>query len=94
MEEISKRVVSNDERPLASYLIPVNLLNPTPEIVDRMSNAYQTDLPRKLYFVDKVERWKIMWALVDDKPERLLKTLHETNRDLSARLYSASSISY
>ena len=31
--------------------------------------------------VHKVERWKIRWALVDDKPERL-PTLYATNRDL------------
>jgi hypothetical protein len=31
----------------------------TPKIVDRLSNAYQTDLPRKEDFVDEVERWKI-----------------------------------
>ena len=47
-----------------------------------MFNAYQTDLPRKVHFVDEVERWKIRWALVDDKPETLLDTLHEANRDL------------
>jgi hypothetical protein len=32
-------------------------------------NAYQTDIPSKVDFVDKVGRWKIRWALVDDKPE-------------------------
>ena len=47
-----------------------------------MFNAYQTDLPRKVHFVDEVERWKIRWALVDDNPETLLDTLHEANRDL------------
>jgi hypothetical protein len=35
-------------------------------IVDRLSNTYQTDLPRKVDFVDEVESWKIRWALVDD----------------------------
>ena len=46
--EISKQVVSNEERFLcASYLNPASLLNITPEIVDRLCNAYQRDLPRK-----------------------------------------------
>ena len=67
---------------MASYLNPASLLNLTPEIVDRLFNAYQTDLARKVEFVDEVERWKIRWALVDDRPERLLDTLHATNRDL------------
>jgi hypothetical protein len=60
---------------LASYLNLASPLNLTPEIVDRLFNAYQTDLPRKLYFVDEVELWKIRWVLVDDKPET---TRHST----------------
>jgi hypothetical protein len=65
-----------------------NLLNLTPEIVDRLLNAYQTDLPRKVDFVNEVERWKIRWALVDEKPERLLDTLHATNCDLYPAIYT------
>jgi len=40
-----------------------------------LSNAYQTDLQRKVDFVDEVERLKIRWALVDDNPET---TRHST----------------
>jgi hypothetical protein len=58
----------------ASYLNHVSLLNLTLEIVDRLFNAYQTDLPRKVDSVDEVGRWKIRWALVD-KPET---TRHST----------------
>jgi hypothetical protein len=36
---------------LASYLSPANLLNVTPEIVDRLLNAYQRDLPRKVEYL-------------------------------------------
>jgi len=43
---------------LASYLNPASLLNITPEIVARLFNAYQTELPRKFDFVDEVECWK------------------------------------
>ena len=43
-------------------------------------------------FVNEVERWKIRWALVDDKPERLLHTLHATKRDLYTAIYSIISI--
>ena len=53
------------------------------------SNIYQTDLSRKIDFVDEVERWKIRWALVDDKPERLFDTLHATNRDLYPVIYNS-----
>jgi hypothetical protein len=103
VEEISKRVVSNEERFFhvfgrflllffvggASYNNPASLLNLTPEIVDRRFNAYQRDLPKKVHFVDVVERWKISWAFVDDKPERLLDTLcNATTRDLYSVIYS------
>jgi len=93
MEEIWKRVVDNEARFFfASYLNLANLLNPTPEIVDRLFNAYQADLPRKEDCVDEVERSKIRWALVDDNPKRLLETLHATNRDLCPSIHSIISI--
>ena len=66
MEEISKRIVSNEERFFAPYLNPASLQNLTPEIVDRLFNAFQSYIQRK---VDEVERWKIGWALIDDKPD-------------------------
>ena len=96
VDKISKRVVSNKGSFLACYLNPASLLNLTPEIVDRLSNAlYQTDLQREVDFVGVLERWKIREALVDDKPERLLDTIHAANRDLyNTRLYTASSVSY
>jgi hypothetical protein len=50
VEQISKRVVSNEEHFFfASYLNPASL-NLTPEIVDRLFNAYQTELPKKVDF--------------------------------------------
>jgi hypothetical protein len=104
VEEISKGVVINEERDFfygvggrgASYNNPASLLNLTPVIVDRLFNAYQRDLPRKADFVDEVESWKIRWVLVDDKPERLLDTLHATNPDLYPAIYicTPSSVSY
>ena len=51
-----------------SYLNTVSLLNLTPGIVDGLFNAYQTELPRKVDFVDEIERWEIRWALSDHKP--------------------------
>ena len=59
VEKIPKRVVSNKGSFLTFYLNPASLLNLTPEIVDRLFNAYQTDLRRKIDFVDGFERRKI-----------------------------------
>jgi hypothetical protein len=55
-------------------------------------NAYQTDLPRRVDFVDEVERWKFRWNVVNDRPERRLDTLHTTSRDLYPAIYSIVSI--
>jgi hypothetical protein len=63
----SKRLMSHCCRFLASCLNPVNLINLKPETVDKLVNAYQRDLPRKVEFVDEVERWNIRWVLADDK---------------------------
>ena len=41
---------------LASYLNHASRLNITHEIADRLFNAYQTDLPRKIDFVGKAGR--------------------------------------
>ena len=38
--------------------------------------------------MDEVERWKIRWALVDNKPD----ILHATNRDLYPAIYTIISI--
>ena len=40
---------------MTPYLNPASLLNLTSEIGDRLFNAYQTDLPRKVDFVDGTE---------------------------------------
>jgi hypothetical protein len=75
----------------AFYNRPASLeKNLTPQIVDRLFNTYQRDLPRQVDYMDEVERWKIRWAFVDEKPERLLDTLHATY----TRLYTPSSVSY
>jgi hypothetical protein len=77
----------------AFYNSPASLeKNLTPQIVDRLFNTYQRDLPRQVDYMDEVERWKIRWALVDEKPERLLDTLHATNRDLYPAIYTIISI--
>ena len=67
----------------AFYNSPASLeKNLTSQIVDRLFNTYQRDLPRQVDYMDEVGRWKIRWDLVDLKLERLLDTLHATNRDL------------
>ena len=40
VEEISKRVLDNEERFFFFYILSASLLNLTPEIVDRLFNAY------------------------------------------------------
>jgi hypothetical protein len=78
VSEISNRVISNEERFLASYLSPVKHQSLTPDIVYRVFAAYATDLGR----IDKIDRWKIRWQQNIDKPERLIAVLNATNVDL------------
>ena len=79
VEEISKRVVSNEWRFQDILSKPCKS---TTKIVDRLFNVYQTDIPWKVDFVDEAEGWKVNWALVNDKPEKLLDNLYATNCDL------------
>jgi len=37
--------------------------------------------------MDEVERWKIRWAVEDDKTATLLNALHATNRGLYPAIY-------
>jgi acyl-coenzyme A synthetase/AMP-(fatty) acid ligase len=53
VSEISNRVISNEERFLASYLSPVKHQSLTPDIVDRVFAAYATDLGRIDEFIDE-----------------------------------------
>ena len=82
VSEISNRVISNEERFLASYLSPVKHQSLTPDIVDRVFAAYATDLGRIDEFIDEIDRWKIRWQQNIDKPERLIAVLNATNVDL------------
>jgi hypothetical protein len=66
----------------AFYNNPASLLkNLTPEIVDRLLNTYQRDLPRKVDYMDEIERWKLRWTLVDEKPERRLHDVSSHNQN-------------
>jgi hypothetical protein len=65
VDKISKRVVSNKGSFLTCYLNPASLLNLTPEIVDRLFNAYQTDLRRKIDIVDGFEDFTCLIVLKD-----------------------------
>ena len=82
VSEISNRVISNEERFLASYLSPVKHQSLTPDIVDGVFAAYAIDLGRIDEFIDEIDRWKIRWQQNIDKPERLIAVLNATNVDL------------
>ena len=83
VEQISKRIVSNEERFFGIFSkpsksqIPVHL---TPEINDRLFNVYQKDFPRKVDFVDVI-----------GKPGRLLQMISQ--RDYLT-LYMQQTLTY
>ncbi|XP_063416002.1 zinc finger MYM-type protein 1-like [Mytilus trossulus] len=85
--EITKRLISNEERFLASYFIPAKLGNLTPEIADKIYNSYRSDLGDKKEFEDEITRWKARWSIEDNRPDRLLGVLNVTNADLYPSVY-------
>jgi hypothetical protein len=71
-------------------------IDPSPNVKKAFFLQYHGT--RKVDFVDEIELWKIGWALVDDRPERLLDTLHSTMtitpRLMPGYIYTTSSVSY
>ena len=85
--EITNRLLSNEERFLASFYIPSKLANLTPDIADRIYATYRSDLGDKNEFDDEIARWKTRWSLEDEKPGRLLDILNVTDPDLYPSIY-------
>ncbi|CAC5401909.1 unnamed protein product [Mytilus coruscus] len=82
VDDITKRLISNEERFFSSYFIPTKLGNFTPEIADKIYNAYRSDLGDKTEFDDEVARWTAHWRIEDNRPDRLLGVLNVTHADL------------
>ena len=94
LNEISSRVTKNEDRFLVSYLLPAKLQGLTADITDRLYDAYKTDLPSKVEFVDEITRWSIRWNLAgaDTGPKKIIDLLNETNKDIYPGIFFILSI--
>lgn len=84
--------MSNEERFLASYLAPTKHNSLTIEIVNRIFEAYRSDIAQLEVFVEEVDRWKARCELMDVKPERLIDVLNVVNADLYPSIHTIISI--
>ena len=94
LNEISSRVTKNEDRFLVSYLLPAELHGLTADITDRLYDAYKSDLPSKVEFVDEITRLRIRWNLADADtgPKKIIDLLNETNKDIYPGIFFILSI--
>lgn len=92
VSEISNRVLSNEERFLASYLGPKRHQSLSPEIINRIFAAFESDIGQFKDFADEVDRWKARCGLMEEKPERLIDVLKAANADLYPSIHKILSV--
>ncbi|XP_052778135.1 uncharacterized protein LOC128215492 [Mya arenaria] len=80
LQEMDTRILKNEERFQAQWLIPTKFEGLLPANVDRIYEAYEPDLPKtRQEFSEEVRRWNLRWQLNDAKPSTLLATLNKTS---------------
>ena len=81
LNEIISWVTKNEERFLVAYLLPAKWQGLTADITDRLYDAYKSDLPSKVEFVDEITRWRFRENLsgVDTGSKKTIDLLNETN---------------
>ncbi|XP_052778692.1 zinc finger MYM-type protein 1-like [Mya arenaria] len=80
LQEMDTRILKNEERFQAQWLIPTKFEGLLPANVDRIYEAYEPDLPKtRQEFSEEVSRWNLRWQLNDAKPSTLLATLNKTS---------------
>lgn len=97
IQEITNRLVKNEDRFAAQHLIPQNLQTLTNEELTKIFACYDNDLPAttEVEFREEVDRWRIRWDMARDptcKPATLLETLTVTNSDLYPNIFIFLSI--
>jgi len=75
--ELTDRLVINEDRFSAQYLIPSELSGLTAETITRIHETFGGDIPAsdKQEFEQEVQRWKARWNIHGDKPATLADTL-------------------
>ena len=65
--ELNNRLLSQENRFLGQYLVPVKLSPFTSGVQDKLYETYKTDLSEKRDFDNEILRWKTKWSHSTDK---------------------------
>ncbi len=80
IQEMHTRMLKNEERFQAQWLIQTKLVGIQPANVERMYDAYAPDLTKsRQEFSDEVRRWGLRQQLQDMKPSTLIGTPNNTS---------------
>lgn len=93
VEEITQRLLQNEDRFAAEYLVPCKLHDLTDAIIDTIYDTYCQDLANgRDAFRLEVTRLKTRWSISEQKPRRLVDTLKATNKQLYPDVFMVLSI--
>jgi hypothetical protein len=93
IQEMETRIVSNEERFVAQYLLPNRLPDLLDDMLPSIYAAYAPDLENSFeVFSNEVTRWRVRWNIAENKPLRLQVTLKQTSKDLYPCIYSILSV--
>ncbi|CAG2203332.1 unnamed protein product [Mytilus edulis] len=90
IQELTRRLVSNEDRFSAQYLIPTKLNGINQEVINTLFVTFRNDLNvnNVAQFREEVERWIVRLDIAaDPKPSTLSETLPVTNSDLYPNIY-------
>ncbi|XP_060585819.1 uncharacterized protein LOC132741624 [Ruditapes philippinarum] len=89
VQEIESRILSNQDRFAAQYLLPKRLHQLQVEMLPAIYAAYAPDIDHTFEsFNNEVARWKVRWNIAENRPVRLQETLQKTNKDLYPCIYN------
>jgi len=90
LQELNSRLISNENRFCAQYLIPTKLDGLTREITNTVFETFRDDLPANdvEQFQEEVDRWLVRWNIVaNPTPSAISETLAVINCELYPNIY-------
>ncbi|XP_052783217.1 zinc finger MYM-type protein 1-like [Mya arenaria] len=88
IQEMETRILSNEDRFVAQYLLPNRLPGLQDEMLPSIYAAYAPDLQHSFEaFGNEVARWRVRWNISESRPPRLQDTLRQTSKDLYPCIY-------
>ena len=83
IQDMNDRLLSQEDRLLGQYLLPIKLQGLSNDIQDKMYAGYKNDLTDKREYDNEVLRWKTKWLYsTGERPATLADTLDSINPTL------------